>query len=177
MTFFFEESKSNHSFPWPEQWEQIVCSDPFSQISAQKSKRASPRKAKEIKKPQIKQFWGTCRGKHGHFFGRIHAMIPQQGIHGFQRMTMMKFYTKVDENGDQIYDPDQVWAFEGCVLPGGRISVGRWWDSCADPNAFTTQSGPFLWWNVDRSAATIPIRPEEAFEFLDSVVDPLIGLI
>jgi len=105
---------------------------------------ASPRKAnKEVKKPRVKQFWGTCRGKSGHFFGRIHAMTPQQGIHGFQRLTMIKFYTKLDENGQEEYDPRQVWAFEGCVLPGGRIVIGRWWDSLSDPNTFTTQSGPF----------------------------------
>lgn len=104
-------------------------------------------------------------------------MTPQQGIHGFQRLTMMKFYTKRDENGEEEYDPSQVWAFEGCVLPGGRIVVGRWWDSLSDPNVFTTQSGPFLWWNVDRSAATVPIRKEEAFEFLDTFSDPELGFI
>jgi hypothetical protein len=178
MTFFFEEGRSTYSFQWPEKWEHIVNSDPFSQINAQKTKRSSPRgKTKEIKKPQVKQFWGTCRGKSGHFFGRTHAMTPQQGIHGFQRLTMIKFYTKCDENGEQTYDPDQVWAFEGCVLPGGRIIVGRWWDSTSDPNEVTTQSGPFLWWNVDTSAATVPIRQNEAFEFLDTVVDPEMGLI
>jgi hypothetical protein len=42
---------------------------------------------------------------------------------------------------------------------------------------FTTQSGPFLWWNVDRSAATVPIRKEEAFEFLNTFSDPELGLI
>jgi hypothetical protein len=178
MTFFFDEGKSA-SFEWPEKWEQIVNSNPFLQVTSRQSKRSSPRgeKTKEAKKPQVKQFWGTCRGKRGHFFGRIHAMTPQQGIHGFQRLTMMKFYTKRDENGEEEYDPSQVWAFEGCVLPGGRIVVGRWWDSLSNPNVFTTQSGPFLWWNVDRSAATGPIRKQEAFEFLDTFSDPELGLI
>jgi hypothetical protein len=88
---------------------------------------------------------------------------------------MMKFYTRM-ENGQEVYDPNQVWAFEGCVLPGARIVVGRWWDSLSDPNASTTLSGPFLWWNVDRSAAAVPIREEEAFEFLDTVHDPELGI-
>jgi hypothetical protein len=175
MTFFFDEDKS-HSFRWPEVWERIVSSDPFSQVNARQVNRASPRtKVKEIKTPQVKQFWGTCRGKSGHFFGRIHAMTPQQDIHGFQRLTMIKCYTKM-ENGQEEYDPNQVWAFEGCVLPGARIVVGRWWDSLSDPNVVTTLSGPFLWWNVDRSAANVPIRKEEAFEFLDSFTDPELGI-
>ncbi len=89
---------------------------------------------------------------------------------------MIKFYTK-RENDEEVYDPNQVWAFEGCVLPGARIVVGRWWDSLSNPNDIGTVSGPFLWWNVDRSAATVPIRKEEAFEFLDSVVDPELGII
>jgi hypothetical protein len=176
MTFFFDEARDT-SFEWPEKWEQIVNSNPFSQANSRQSKRYSPReKAREVKKPQVKQFWGTCRGKRGHFFGRIHAMTPQQGIHGFQRLTMIKFYTRCDETGQEEYDPNQVWAFEGCVLPGGRIVVGRWWDSLSDPNVFTTQSGPFLWWNVDRSAATVPIRREEAFDFLDTFTDPELGV-
>lgn len=176
MTFFFDEDQSS-SFEWPEKWEQIVCSDPFLQLNNRQGNRASPRsKTKEVKKPQVKQFWGTCRGKSGHFFGRLHAMTPQRGIHGFQRLTMIKFYTKMEDD-EEVYDPNQVWAFEGCVLPGARIVVGRWWESLSDPNDIETLSGPFLWWNVDRSAATVPIRKEEAFEFLESVVDPELGII
>lgn len=176
MTFFFDEDEPSE-FRWPEKWEQIMNSDPFSKVSARQTKRSSPRgKVKDVNKPPVKQFWGTCRGKAGHFFGRIHAMTPQQGIHGFQRLTMMKFYTKRDENGEEEYDPAQVWAFEGCVLPGGRIVVGRWWDSLSDPNELSTQCGPFLWWNVDRSAATVPIRKAEALDFIDGVSDPDLGL-
>lgn len=175
MSFFFDEDK-HHTFDWPAHWEKIVNSDPFSKENTRQTQRITRTKPKEVKKPEVKQFWGTCRGKAGHFFGRLHAMTPQQGIHGFQRLTMIKFYTRM-ENGVEEYDPSQVWAFEGCVLPGARIVLGRWWDSGTQPDDINAMGGPFLWWNVDRSVATIPIRKEEALEFLDSFVDADVGVI
>lgn len=87
----------------------------------------------------------------------------------------MQFYTKV-ENGQHVYDPNQVWAYEGCVLPGGRIIVGRWWDAVAELDNPNINSGPFIWWNVDRSGATKPIEKTEAFDFLDSFQDSEIGV-
>jgi hypothetical protein len=161
---------------WPAEWEEILCSDPFTRNNASPGRRSSPRK--EVNnKPPIKQFWGTCRGRDGHFFGRLHAMQPQQGIHGFQRIVMMKFYTKIDSNGFEGYDPDQVWGYEGCVLPGGSIVVGRWWDARNDGTLVSTASGPFIWWNVDRSTATPPIKDTDAFDFLDSVPDLSLGFV
>ena len=104
-------------------------------------------------------------------------MQPQQGIHGFQRIVMTKFYTKIDSNGFEGYDPDQVWGYEGCVLPGGSIIVGRWWDARNDGTLMSTASGPFIWWNVDRSIATPPIKETEAFDFLDLVQDLSLGFV
>lgn len=155
----------------------MLDSDPFKELDAPR-RRASPRSEKiKQDRPEIKQFWGTSRGaKHGHFFGRIHAMVPQAGIHGFQRLTMMKFYTKI-ENDEQVYDPTQIWAYECCVLPGGRIIIGRWWDAGTDPADDRINSGPFIWWNIDRSAATRPISKNEAFDFLDSFQDHDVGVI
>jgi hypothetical protein len=171
--FFNSEEYGNDK--WPPLWEKLLDSDPFKDLDASR-RRASPRKANQVR-PEIKQFWGTSRGaKTGHFFGRIHAMIPQAGIHGFQRLTMMKFYTKIEDN-EEVYDPNQVWAYEGCVLPGGRIIVGRWWDSNTDLANDRINSGPFIWWNVDRSEAVKPIGKNEAFDFLDSFQDGEVGVI
>ncbi len=38
-------------------------------------------------------------------------------------MTMMKFFY------DSMGRPDEeaLWAYEGVVLPGGQMMVGRWW--------------------------------------------------
>lgn len=175
ISIFFDEKKFGED-KWSAFWEEKLCSDPFSQAGASQSRRCSPR-AREAKRPQIKHFWGGSRDeKNGHFFGRIHAMTPQQGIHGFQRVVMMQYHTTKDQDGFDVYDPQQVWAYEGCVLPGGSVIVGRWWDARADPTSGDVNSGPFLWWNVDRSAANVPIEATEALDFLDSLPDPILGI-
>ncbi|KAF8867301.1 hypothetical protein BDZ45DRAFT_577391, partial [Acephala macrosclerotiorum] len=182
MAFFFDDEEHSNC-KWPKRWEDILRSDPFKGLNTThaSSRRSSPRGSRtrnesESQRPEIKQFWGSTRGaKQGHFFGRLHALVPQAGIHGYQRLTMMQFYTKV-ENGQHVYDPNQVWAYEGCVLPGGRIIVGRWWDAVADLDNPNINSGPFIWWNVDRSGATKPIEKTEAFEFLDSFQGSEIGV-
>lgn len=153
LEIYFDESK----FPsgcWPVMWERMLRSNPFIDINApvNPSSRRSPRKAKPAKLPPILTFYGQVRGsKPAHFYGRLHALPQQQGLHGFQRLVLMKFYT--DSNGD--YNPEQLFCYEGCVLPGGKVIVGRWWDTFADPKDDSTASGPFLWWNIERNAAGI----------------------
>jgi hypothetical protein len=112
----------------------------------------------------MKSFFGTSRGqREAHFYGRMHAIPPQAGIPGFQRITFLQFF---HDNG--AYDPGSVWAYEGCVLPGNRIIVGRWWwlanDDTADDDI---PAGPFMFWNVDESHAEPPIEKEESVEFLE----------
>ena len=50
-------------------------------------------------------------------------------------------------------DWDALWAYEGVVLPGGKIVVGRWWSPSnnAAGGAVDEQqySGPFVLWCVD----------------------------
>ena len=60
--------------------------------------------------------------------GWLNPLPPQQGIPGWQRMTMMKYFVE-DEDTTSPYAAlnDSLWAYEGVVLPGGMIIVGRWW--------------------------------------------------
>jgi hypothetical protein len=55
--------------------------------------------------------------------GWLNSLPPQQGIPGWQRITFMKHFN------EDLNDPmdDNLWAYEGVVLPGGRIILGRWW--------------------------------------------------
>jgi hypothetical protein len=165
LEMFFDESKFPSS-SWPVMWERMLRSNPFVDINAApanpSSRRNSPRKSKSAaaKLPPILIFYGRVGGsKSAHFYGRLHALPQQQGLHGFQRLVLMKFYT--DANGD--YNPEQLFCYEGCVLTGGKVIVGRWWDAFADPKVETTASGPFIWWNVDRSAAglTADMKPDD----------------
>ncbi len=41
------------------------------------------------------------------------------------------------------------WAYEGVVLPGGKIILGRWWSPMGDDQERICM-GPFIFWEVDR---------------------------
>lgn len=80
--------------------------------------------------------------------GWLNSLPPQQGIPGWQRLTMMKYFEKEDAAGE--IDMGSLWAYEGVVLPGGIIVVGRWWNP--DPSGVLDDeqySGPFVLWCVD----------------------------
>ncbi|TID21306.1 hypothetical protein E6O75_ATG04701 [Venturia nashicola] len=83
------------------------------------------------------------------FFGAgwINPLPAQHGIPGFKRMTMMKFFR--DEQG--LVDVNALWAYEGVVLPGDQIIVGRWWapEGLDRQSREEVYSGPFILWNVD----------------------------
>lgn len=71
------------------------------------------------------QFMGTGIDLEDDFnaLGWLNALPDQYGIPGWQRITFMKHFA--EDLGD--VDSDNLWAYEGVVLPGGRIIVGRWW--------------------------------------------------
>jgi hypothetical protein len=127
----------------------------------------------EILQYPLKSFYGTSRGQRpAHLYGRIHAIPPQENIPGFQRISFIKFFHK-----DGEFDPDSMWAYEGCVLPGNRIIVGRWWwINDADVMADEIYSGPFIFWNVNNSDAYPPIEEKEAMDFLRTLKDSGIGI-
>ena len=56
-------------------------------------------------------------------------------------------------SGDGIAFDDDVginsgcWAYEGVVLPGGMIMLGRWWSPMDDMEERHCM-GPFIFWNV-----------------------------
>lgn len=86
--------------------------------------------------------------------GWLNTLPSQSGIPGWQRLTMMKFFA--DDNGDVDYG-HALWAYEGVVLPGGKIIVGRWWSPDGmDP----VYSGPFILWCVDGDDPT-PAESED----------------
>ena len=84
------------------------------------------------------------------------------------RWTMMKFFVDgEDPEGDSqsddpfsmkgmtadpldYMDTEALWAYEGVVLPGGEVVVGRWWSPQEDDEDPEEQySGPFILWCVD----------------------------
>jgi len=99
-----------------------------------------------------------------HAIGWLNALPDQCGIPGWQRITFMKHFA---EDLDDV-DSDNLWAYEGVVLPGGRIIVGRWWFA-SETVDFNVSAGVCvcdpelaLTWNrritTDRSFSGLPSR-------------------
>ncbi|KAI9674683.1 MAG: hypothetical protein M1817_001586 [Caeruleum heppii] len=81
---------------------------------------------------------------HFHVAGRIYNLPPQQGIVGWQRVIMLKHF---EHNADPLVGASHdVYVYEGCIIPGGQMMLGRWWilDPDEPTNAFN--SGPFMFW-------------------------------
>ncbi|GAB7343139.1 hypothetical protein MBLNU457_1215t1 [Dothideomycetes sp. NU457] len=78
--------------------------------------------------------------------GWLNGLPTQEGIPGWQRITFMRYHV---DHPDTVY-----WAYEGVVLPGNQIMMGRWWDPRPHQAGVNQLSGPFLYWNID--AAMMP---------------------
>lgn len=98
-------------------------------------------------KPQNFHFDGEGNDEDDVFnaMGWLNSLPSQLGVPGWQRMTMMKYYT--DDAG--VMDMGALWAYEGVVLPGGQIMLGRWWAAEDETPEDEVYSGPFILWNVD----------------------------
>ena len=55
--------------------------------------------------------------------GWLNALPPQCDIPGWQRISFMKHF---EEDLHEV-GQDDLWAYEGVVVPGGRMILGRWW--------------------------------------------------
>lgn len=77
--------------------------------------------------------------------GWLSQLPSQNGIPGWQRLTMMKYWMDDDNNIDNL----TLWAYEGVMLPGGRIIIGRWWSPDDWANTKQQYSGPCFMWNTE----------------------------
>jgi hypothetical protein len=83
---------------------------------------------------------------------RVNPLPAQHGFPGWQRFSMVKYFHNPDTASHLV---DDLWAYEGCVLPGGEVILGRWF--YLDPAGGTggldfdvhgTYSGPFIFWGA-----------------------------
>ncbi|MCJ1248428.1 hypothetical protein MMC30_005646 [Trapelia coarctata] len=119
--------------------------------------------------------FSSCDKKDPHDIvtGILHALPYQHGIPGFQRATWMTVPPShryedekelMEDAANQIAVMDitgDITAYEGIVLPGAKIMVGRWWSPNDTPeeelegglNGYYKQErceiGPFILWAVD----------------------------
>ncbi|EMD00714.1 hypothetical protein BAUCODRAFT_61254, partial [Baudoinia panamericana UAMH 10762] len=134
---------------WPPLFEEHLHSlaPPENRLKTRAQHRTTVTRSLAPFKPINFQFSGEGHDSTEAFRARgwLNALPPQQGIPGWQRMTMMKYFEDPDTG---TIDEDAMWAYEGVVLPGGQIIIGRWW-SPGDGRGEHMYSGPFILWCVD----------------------------
>jgi len=135
--------------PWPPAFEQHLRSlaPPVNRAKTRAQHRSATPEGLAGFKPVSFEFEGEGHDASEDFLaqGWLNALPTQHGIPGWQRMTMMKYFT--DPQTGEI-DQDALWAYEGVVLPGGQMMLGRWW-SPNDGTGENMYSGPFILWCVD----------------------------
>lgn len=121
------------------------------------SKReTTPQTSQNSKNIQLKG-WGEDLDDTFFATGWLNALPVQCGIPGWQRITFMKHFEADASNLDQ----DNLWAYEGVVLPGGKFIVGRWWYASDDVDVENDYNGPFILWAVDDETAFEASEGEE----------------
>ena len=77
----------------------------------------------------------------------MHSRVVEWLKIGFQTIlvnTSFKYFK--GPNGEA--DENALWLYEGIVMPGGQMMVGRWW--CEQGLSIVGQySGPFIMWATD----------------------------
>ena len=71
-----------------------------------------------------------------------HGVLGGQGTNPFQ-------WLGDDAHDDPMYVDNDCWCYEGIVLPGGKIILGRWWHPLED-NGDLQSVGPFIFWNTEK---------------------------
>ncbi|KAK5114906.1 hypothetical protein LTR62_002065 [Meristemomyces frigidus] len=134
---------------WPPLFEQTLHSlrVPSSHAKTRAQRRCATADNMPVFMPQNFQFSGEGEDvtEEFHALGWLNALPPQNGVPGWQRMTMMKYF---QDPVTRVMDTAALWAYEGVVLPGGQIMLGRWW-CVSDGTGRDQYSGPFILWNVD----------------------------
>ncbi len=149
----------NHSSPvssTEDPGKSIASTPPFpphlnaymNDLTTRKAKKGEQAYSKSSPtKPHYLNFEGSGYDRdHFHCAGHLHALPAQHGIPGWQRITLMKY--ALDEHG--FYDPGSCWAYEGIVLPGRHLILGRWW-SPLNNGGDDDICGPFIFWNVRKA--------------------------
>ncbi|KAF1840797.1 uncharacterized protein K460DRAFT_380586 [Cucurbitaria berberidis CBS 394.84] len=140
--------QDGHRLRWPTVFEDRLRSLRDTTTPPVKTQgRSKPKMVTEDPKLKNIQFVGHGNDLDDDFnaIGWLNPLPPQAGIPGWQRITFMKHFM---DDFDQV-DRDNLWAYEGVVLPGGRIILGRWWFA-SDPVDFNNDyNGPFILWAVD----------------------------
>ncbi|KAI9844218.1 MAG: hypothetical protein M1837_005724 [Sclerophora amabilis] len=84
--------------------------------------------------------------------GRLYSLPEQQEIPGWQRVVFARWHP--DEDPELPITP--YWIYEGCILPGGEIMLGRWYAPSSSDWPEYFDSGPFIYWTQPSPPADSP---------------------
>ena len=140
---------------FPEDWEKNIGSilpflnslNPHISDPTARNPKTGDRLSSSKSKTHHLNFEGSGFDRdHFHCVGRLHALHPQYRIPGWQHITLFKY--ALDMHG--FVDAGSCWAYEGIVLPGRQMILGRWWSPfhTEDDDAIC---GPFIFWNVRKA--------------------------
>ncbi|KAF1956167.1 hypothetical protein CC80DRAFT_472857 [Byssothecium circinans] len=138
LNFVDEESLN-----WPDDVEAKVHSKRETIIPTTRAQHSKKSSTDDIATKNIGiKGWGEDLQDHFYATGFLNPLPDQCDILGWQRITLMKHF----EEDLSDHDGDNLWAYEGVVLPGGKIILGRWYYASEDENDY---SGPFILWQVE----------------------------
>lgn len=126
QSIHFDFHTNTSTANWPDAAEQRLHSQRetlFDQTRAQHTKRSNIDPNGEASRNIHITGYGEDGDDFFYMTGWLNPLPDQCGIPGWQRITLMKhFQEELD-----LTDSENHWAYEGVVLPGGRIILGRWW--------------------------------------------------
>ncbi|RMZ69005.1 Major facilitator superfamily domain general substrate transporter [Pyrenophora seminiperda CCB06] len=131
---------SGKQLDWPVPFEE--CLESLDNDAGKNGLRNSgpyqPQKTKSI------HFTGKGKSSWDEYktLGWLNPLPPQGGIPGWQRITFMSHYL-TDYSHASI---ENAMAYEGVVLPGGRMIIGHYWKAFDPKGVRPHDSGPFIMW-------------------------------
>jgi hypothetical protein len=156
------------SIKWPPKFERVLNTHWYSPLAPPTRSNPPPRFYFEGVGFDDEKFYMA---------GFTYPLPAQQGVPGWHRIVMMKYFMDEDTGS---YEHDALWAYEGIILPGGQLIVGRWWapedpvDAATHDNVY---SGPFIFWNIDASIPAEERGPDSATGFdVDSLHQKALAL-
>ncbi|KAK1915549.1 hypothetical protein P3342_003359 [Pyrenophora teres f. teres] len=115
---------SGQKLDWPIEFENLVQSIENDTRAKRGLRTSGPYEPQ--KNCNSTHFAGRGEEPEGKYkvLGWLNSLPPQGGIPGWQRFTMMQHTSTNYENFQQ---DKRLWAYEGVVVPGGRMILGRAW--------------------------------------------------
>lgn len=135
---------------WPDIFDEHFDISERLQMMATVATRLRHRhESSQASEPQLLCVTGeiTVADKQYKLTGWLHTLPDQHRIPGWARLSMIRYQS---DTSTGVVNEHRLFAYDGVMIPGGKIIFGRCWEILdIDPDFCDTYGGPFLWWNTD----------------------------